>query len=264
MSDLPNPINLGGLLRERTMIAFEASQEGVRDNGAHTHAAGQLLGSTRGLLSVRVERADWVVPATHCVWIPPNLVHAVRSHGPASGWSAFVSEEACVLLPAEAKTVRTTALLREAVHRLATLAPEHFSERHARLAGVIIDELDASPTEALGLPKPRDARLVRIADAILAEPADDRSLVDWSTWAGIAPRTMSRRFVIETGFSFSAWRQRARLLRALELLAQGHAVTSVSLDLGYENVSAFIALFRRTYGVTPREHRRIAVSGCDG
>jgi AraC-like DNA-binding protein len=28
-------------------------------------------------------------------------------------------------------------------------------------------------------------------------------------------------------------------------------VTTVALELGYDNVSAFIAMFRRTFGVTP-------------
>ncbi len=62
---------------------------------------------------------------------------------------------------------------------------------------------------------------------------------------------MTRRFSAETGFSFTQWRQRSRLLRALELLTRGTAVTTTALDLGYENVSAFIAMFRRHFGVTP-------------
>ena len=62
---------------------------------------------------------------------------------------------------------------------------------------------------------------------------------------------MSRRFVAETGFTYTAWRQRARLMRALEMLTEGQAVTVVALDLGYDSVSAFIALFKRTLGVTP-------------
>ena len=33
-------------------------------------------------------------------------------------------------------------------------------------------------------------------------------------------------------------------MRALEMLASGTAVTTIALDLGYENVSAFIAMFR--------------------
>ncbi|SAL38007.1 AraC family transcriptional regulator [Caballeronia udeis] len=46
----------------------------------------------------------------------------------------------------------------------------------------------------------------------------------------------------------------ARPMRALEMLASGTAVTTIALDLGYENVSAFIAMFRRTFGVTPTQY----------
>lgn len=67
--------------------------------------------------------------------------------------------------------------------------------------------------------------------------------------------TVSRRFVSETGFTFTEWRQRVRLLKALELLAGGKPVTAVALDLGYGNVSAFIALFRRVFGVTPGRYQ---------
>lgn len=70
------------------------------------------------------------------------------------------------------------------------------------------------------------------------------------SWAGMSSRTLTRRFRAETGFSFNEWRQRIRLLRALELLAAGKPVTAIALDLGYDNVSAFIALFRRMFGTT--------------
>jgi len=39
----------------------------------------------------------------------------------------------------------------------------------------------------------------------------------------------------------------------LELVAAGHKVSSVALDVGYESVSAFIAMFRRQYGESPRQ-----------
>jgi AraC-like DNA-binding protein len=34
-------------------------------------------------------------------------------------------------------------------------------------------------------------------------------------------------------------------------LATGQPVTTIALDLGYDNVSAFIAMFKRVMGVTP-------------
>jgi AraC-like DNA-binding protein len=47
------------------------------------------------------------------------------------------------------------------------------------------------------------------------------------------------------------WRQQIRLLRALERLAGGESVTAVTMDLGYGSVSAFVKLFRESFGVTP-------------
>ncbi|MEM5318589.1 helix-turn-helix transcriptional regulator [Paraburkholderia sp. JHI869] len=236
------------------MLALEQSDDGVRDDVDHAHDVGQLLGSSDGPLSVKVENDNWVIPATHCVWVPPHMVHKVRSHGPFSGWCVFLDEMATRMLPPVPAILKTHPLLREAVRRLATLPLDTFTPRHERLAGVILDELGALPAEACSLTKPNDPRLARIADAVLVDPANERGLVEWAEWAGISSRTMSRRFVEETGLSFTAWRQHARLLRALELLSQGRAVTAVSLDLGYNNVSTFIALFRRTYGITPRAY----------
>ncbi|MFX3311484.1 helix-turn-helix domain-containing protein, partial [Klebsiella pneumoniae] len=77
----------------------------------------------------------------------------------------------------------------------------------------------------------------------------------YSTKPGMSSRTLTRRFRAETGFSFNEWRQRIRLLRALELLAAGKPVTAIALDLGYDNVSAFIALFRRMFGTTPGRYK---------
>jgi AraC-like DNA-binding protein len=69
--------------------------------------------------------------------------------------------------------------------------------------------------------------------------------------AGLAPRTLGRRYLAETGLHLTAWRQRLRRLRATKWLAEGRSVTAVALELGYDNVSAFIRLFRRGFGVTP-------------
>ena len=67
-------------------------------------------------------------------------------------------------------------------------------------------------------------------------------------------RTLERLFQSETGLSFGKWRQQLRLLYALRLLAAGRPVTAVAFDVGYESASAFIAMFKRTLGVTPHRY----------
>ncbi|OVZ62416.1 AraC family transcriptional regulator [Pigmentiphaga sp. NML080357] len=234
------------------VLAVSRRTGAVRLTRRHRHGRGQLLGAMQGLLSVEAGGSRWVVPATHAVWIPPGVPHGARSHGPFAGWSVYVVPSACRDLPRQPCLLAVSGLLREAAARASSwTAGAPLDAAQLRVAGVILDEIRSSPHETLGLPMPRDERLLKIARALSDRPDDDRRLEEWAAWAAVAPRTLTRRFRVETGFSFTAWRQRVRLLRAMEMLAAGKAVTTVALDLGYDNVSAFIALFRRTFGVTP-------------
>jgi AraC-like DNA-binding protein len=97
-----------------------------------------------------------------------------------------------------------------------------------RLAQVILDQLETLPAEPLQLPMPIDPRAT-----------------------GASQRTLERLFLAETQMTFGRWRQRLRLVEALRLLAEGHAVTRVALDDGYQSPSAFVSAFRRELGTTP-------------
>ncbi len=43
------------------------------------------MGALSGLASIGFDKQQWVVPATHAIWIPPHCVHSIRSYGPFSG-----------------------------------------------------------------------------------------------------------------------------------------------------------------------------------
>ena len=236
------------------LAAAELTQAEARETSAHHHARGQLMGALSGLVSVGLETQSWVVPTIHAIWIPPHFVHSIRSHGPFSGWSVFVSEARCANLPARPLAIRTNTLLLAAIHRAASWPGAELDAAQTRVAELILEELASAEEAPLGLPKPEEPRLLRIAEALARDLSDNRRLEDWAAWAGIAPRTLSRRFVDETGMSFAQWRQQARLLRALELLAEQTPVTTIALELGYDNVSAFIDMFRRAMGTTPGKY----------
>ncbi|OLT00539.1 hypothetical protein BJF90_35100 [Pseudonocardia sp. CNS-004] len=64
----------------------------------------------------------------------------------------------------------------------------------------------------------------------------------------------SRRFAAEVGCTFGRWRQQARLLAAVEMLARGQSVARVSTQLSYDSPSAFSAMFRRCLGMPPSQY----------
>ncbi|WP_419900353.1 AraC family transcriptional regulator [Roseomonas sp. USHLN139] len=239
---------------EALLAAAAGGHGAARVTPMHHHAKGQLLGCDRGLVTIGTAAGSWCVPAAHAVWLPPHLPHAVRSHGDYRGWSLYVAEAACAALPSGLRIIRVSPLLQAAALRAAEWEQAPPEGARAHLAAVILDEIAQAPAAPFGLPMPQDARLLRIAQALAADPAARQRMEDWAAWAGIAPRSLSRRFVQETGFSFTEWVQRLRLLRALERLAEGASVTSVALDLGYSNVSFFITLFRRSFGRTPHAY----------
>jgi AraC-like DNA-binding protein len=156
------------------------------------------------------------------------------------------------LPPAKIGVVEVTPLLRELLVYCASLGKLDVRIPHeARLAGLVLDLLTTSPTMPLSLPMPRDARALRVADSVRADPASAVGTDDLSRSAGASPRTIERLFALETGMTFGRWRQQARLLSALALLAEGAPVTQVALDVGYASPSAFIAMFKSALGTTP-------------
>ena len=257
---LADPVRLVSS-RDPVIIAVRQEQLERRRTPKHSHERGQLLGSLHGVVSVSAGHGHWLVPPISAIWLPPRLEHSLTSDGPFRGWSVYVAEAACAALPASARVIGHSGLLREAVARAAAwpdsaASQAPMSRAQANIANVILDEIASAPEEPLGLPMPADPRLQRIAQALADDPSSRRHMREWAAWAGVSPRTLSRRFVLETGLTFSAWRQRSRLLRSLEMLIAGEPVTAVAFNLGYETVSSFIDLFRGHFGITPARYMK--------
>jgi AraC-like DNA-binding protein len=155
-------------------------------------------------------------------------------------------------LPDRCQVVDMPPLLRELILKAIAL-PALYDEASAegRLMQVILDQVETLEIAPLHLPLPRHPRLAPILDALLLHPQDDRDLDTWGRQLGASGRTLARLFQRETGMTFRAWRQQARLLAALSRLAAREPVSTVALDLGYDSLSAFIAMFRRATGTTP-------------
>jgi AraC-like DNA-binding protein len=124
------------------------------------------------------------------------------------------------------------------------------SER-AHCEAVLFDILRPIASNPLDLPMPRDDRARRVAEGLLADPSDQRTLVAWGRAVGASDRTLMRSFLAETGLGFNQWRTCARITAALPHLAAGTPVAVVAGAVGYRTASAFGAAFRRTMDTTP-------------
>jgi AraC-like DNA-binding protein len=221
----------------------------------HSHARGQLFALTQGLLIVEAAGGRWMFPSQHCAWIPPGCLHTARSMGSAAGSMLYFSAELSQGLPEEPRVLGSSELLFEIVNRILSWGrPQSVGDPERRLLAVLQDEIRRPEEQVLRLPLPTQAKLAKVARAVLQNVADDRTLDEWAKDAGMARRTFMRAFSCEMCMPFGRWRQRARLFAALEMLAQGMSVTDAAIAVGYSSVSAFNEVFRAALGTTPQAY----------
>ncbi|MBB2920507.1 AraC family transcriptional regulator [Cupriavidus alkaliphilus] len=218
----------------------------------HQHPHAQLIHAVHGVMVVATADGQWIVPPTRGMWMPGGTTHWIRMVGRVQMRTAYIRPDAAPDLPQRCTVLGISALLRELILAAVEIAlPYAPDTRDARLMRLLLDEVMLVPSLPLHLPRPADASLRQICDAIAGAPDTALTLADWGARLGLDPKTIQRRFARETGMTFGQWRQQARLLAALEKLAAGSKVVDVALDLGYDSPSAFATMFRRQFGVPP-------------
>ncbi|MGP4042479.1 response regulator transcription factor [Gracilibacillus sp. D59] len=85
----------------------------------------------------------------------------------------------------------------------------------------------------------------------------DISLEDLAALCKMSPNYISTFFKVNTGKNFSTYVTEIRMKKAAEMLADFHYKTyEISSLVGYTNPKNFTRVFKKFYGVTPREYRK--------
>jgi AraC-like DNA-binding protein len=247
-----NDPNLPKMLLQLGVAAWQVPQGEIRQMHAHRHEEAQLCGLDAGLAIVETDAGSWLCPPGRCVWIPPGMLHSLRSCGRISGWMLHMQAEVSESLSSVPKVLALTPLLKEVVRRIAewSSAPE-MSVARQHLIEVLKDEIAAASQIQLHLAVPNDPALKRLAMRLSETSEAPRNLAALAHEVGLSERSLFRGFQRETGLAPGQWRRQMQVLRSLELLADGHSVTETSLQVGYESTGAFIRAFRQVVGVTP-------------
>jgi AraC-like DNA-binding protein len=214
--------------------------------GMHGHERGQLLLVAKGFTVAKTTAGSWFVPPGYALWIPPDLVHDIAMHSDVVVGTAYVARTQAASLSSQCRVISVTALLEAALAALGKDQPSGPpSPRSNHLAWLIVDEISRAEATAFAVTLPRDLRLVRIAEALIAEPGSERTIDQWCELAGLSRRTLTRTFRQETGLSFGEWRARLRLAEAMTRVAEGETLARAAAKVGYRNVAAFRTMAAR-------------------
>lgn len=221
----------------------------------HRHDCAQLLHTLSGVVRVETEQGYWIVPPSRGVWLPAGTHHCLKITGNVAARTLFIDPFARADLPSVCQVVQISDLLRELIINSLSL-PTHYhaGTREERIYELILDEIRVMNVLPFNLPEPKTPALQTLCQQIQNEPGKPWTAAMAAAQLNMSERTLLRHFQKQTGLSFSEWVRRAKLMIALNYLAQGQSVLRVALELGYESHSAFSAMFRRILGASPSDY----------
>lgn len=222
----------------------------------HTHPWAQLVYAASGVMQVSTPDAAWLVPPTRAIWVPGGVPHAIRMRGAVAMRTLYFTPAEPDARLAVCRAMEVQPLLRELILHIVRLGMLDLEDAaQERMAGLLLDLLAEGETAPLSLPLPADPRARGAAERLLREPSSAAPLAEIAKGSGASLRTLQRLFAKDTGLSLEAWRARLRMQQAVVSLSAAQPVTQAALDAGYQSASAFIAAFRREFGVTPGRYR---------
>jgi AraC-like DNA-binding protein len=222
----------------------------------HVHPCAQLVYAASGVMRIATPGAAWLTPPTRAIWVPGGMPHEIAMRGTVAMRTLYLVPAGDDARLATCRGIEVAPLLRELILHIVRLGMLDANDpAHTRLEDLLLDLLAQAETAPLELPLPTDARAAGFAQRLLAEPGASLSLAELARGCGASLRTLQRLFLLETGLSLEAWRGRVRMQQAVVSLSVGAPVTEAALDSGYQSASAFIAAFKRSFGVTPARYQ---------
>jgi AraC-like DNA-binding protein len=219
----------------------------------HFHPEDQLVYACRAVMTVKTSEGTWVVPAQRAVWIPARTPHSIVMSGAVSMRTLYFRAQMVHGLPRSCRVLNVSPLPKELIlHACGFPALTRRKKTQAHLIDLLLDQLETVEAVPLQLPSPSDARALKACDLLARNGSS--SIENICLDVGASKRTIERLFREETGMTLGKWRQQMRLLRSLESLAAGEKITHAALEAGYSTPSAFIAMFKKTLGLTPSKY----------
>lgn len=225
----------------------------------HQHQTGQLVYAVRGVMLVQTQLSRWTVPPQRALWVPPQHPHEIHILSNTAMRTVYFQPELITQCSSfvrltEVHAVAASPLIKELVLGLFDDQFDHATRR--LMVFLLLQTLRQTPSLPTHLPMPSSEGL-RCALTQLLETNDwQLSMRQLASVATMSERTFSRRFTAEVGLSFRAWRQRARIISSLDLLATDRSIKVIASLLQFESAAAYIFSFRELLGCTPNTFRQ--------
>jgi AraC-like DNA-binding protein/mannose-6-phosphate isomerase-like protein (cupin superfamily) len=219
----------------------------------HAHGSDQLIYATSGLMEVSSGRNIWLIPPQFALWVPARTHHQIHTRGPVSMRTLYLRPSLTARVEPRCAVLHVSSLLRELILEATRIGQLRMRDRYGcALRDLLIAQLQKASPIPTFVTLPNEERALALAQAVLRNPAEAKPMAALCAEVGVSVRTIERAFRKDVGTNFESWRRQVRLTRAVELLVSGCSIKEVAFRVGYCQSSAFVEMFRRTFGTTPK------------
>jgi len=234
---------------------------GIKPRGTalpmHAHDEAQLTFAASGMVQIHTDEGRWLVPPQLAVWVPAGVMHRVEPLTDTELWMVHVQPPALrtwappALVSRGTFAFRITPLLRPLLET--SFAADIGAEKTELVVRLMLHELTETMDAPTFLPWPSSAMGKRVAALAFDDHQNRLSFSMLASRAATSVRSASRMFPAETGLTFKAWRQRARIVFAIDRLGRGQTIAKVSSEAGFASMAAFAFSFRQVTAMTPTQ-----------
>ena len=220
-----------------------------------------LLYASSGTFTLEVHDRQWLLPPQRAAWVTAETRIRINASAPVASCSILFARDSIPAPGYNCRVFAVTPLAREMllwamrwdIERDAT---DQIADRFFAAVADVCLEL-AETAEQFWLPQVQSAELTHAFRYILDHLDAPLSIAQIAGVIHVSSRTLARRFVEEAHLTCAQFISRARMLRAMDLLAGGDTpITEVAYAVGFESVSAFNHNFRRFTQDTPMHYRK--------
>jgi AraC-like DNA-binding protein len=251
--------------KERALPSFTFGINQVFDaafnSGWLTFSGHYLIYASTGAFQLEVEHGRWLLPPQRAAWVAGHVPFQLSAERPGTTNSVLFAESAIPRPAFDCRVFAISTLAREMLNYAVRWGADRDEQDPAadaffRALATVCSELATEP-DLFWLPYAQSPELRQAFDYTLAHLGDKPTFAEVARAVHVSERTLARRFVTETGLTWSLFTHRARMLRAMELLAAPDiSVVEVVDAVGFLSVSAFTHAFRAFSGETPSGYRK--------
>jgi AraC-like DNA-binding protein len=235
--------------------------------GRHTHAEHEFFLPLQGEIAIQYESTEVKAGPGRMLYVPPDLDHSFSATAQGSGerliwlidqklWKKHAQTHF------EVTSMPSNSLVKELlffllihqkvdgakyfVSALVESLVESLNSAHIHRSQIFAEHIDG---------KVADLRIKKCLQAI-DENLAEVSLTEVAQSCGLSARNFTRLFSQEVGLSPKDYVILRRVEKAKQLLKETRmTVTDISMEVGYNSLSKFIAMFKKIEGLLPSDYR---------